>query len=501
MTERWRRELGRLSEIGPDDELLERARSTPPRSGLPSRRSSVVVIVVALAVFASAGAFAWLAFDPGATTSNRVGMAYPSPPASGHYVLLPDRAVQLDAFDVQVTAVTNLPDGTLLQISTSTTGICCPPVEGGEVTFDTQDSSCFGMAGDIPDGGTFEVTITARPSFEGFPSTGLAGESQDPPEQPEAVLLALGQSFENLSGAQVETQEDSSNWLVASGVVPWPEPRCGGDPIPLFGGPDCEADEAQLQGEDLGDAMSEVMGAIGQGRMCEFWSQMVPPDVRQQHPWAGFASEWRVWLSRQDFSDVELGGDWMSGELRWTLVGSVGELGAGESYVMEVIHGDRPIARLTMQSLEDHCPECSSDVVPFWGVTSWDLDPAVVSDPGAAFGWCPEPPFPEAGAAWREESADAALRFVEAYADGDTTGLAQVLDASVPPGTVFPVVAGGRAVGFNFSGGMLVRTACGADVDAYTAAVTMDDGTTSASMDFTVYLVLRADGWKVWAVY
>jgi hypothetical protein len=31
--------------------------------------------------------------------------------------------------------------------------------------------------------------------------------------------------------------------------------------------------------------------------------------------------------------------------------------------------------------------------------------------------------------------------------------------------------------------------------------VTFDDRTTSASLDFTIYVIKRPDGWKVWGMY
>ena len=248
--------------------------------------------------------------------------------------------------------------------------------------------------------------------------------------------------------------------------------------------------------------MAIVMGAIGQGRTCEIWSLMLPPNVEQQDPWPEFADAWRAWLSQQDFSDTEPSVDWTTGRLRWALVGAVGAGAEEDSYVVEVIHDDRVIGRLTLQPLPNFCLGCAANVVPFWGVTAWDLNPAVRPGPDPAFAWCPAPPFLEAGVAWTQESAAAAIRFVQASASGDQTALAQVLDASVPSGTEFPgVVADAQPIGFNAAGGTLARTACGADADAYTVAVTMDDGSTSASLDFTVYLVLREDGWKVWAVY
>jgi hypothetical protein len=46
-----------------------------------------------------------------------------------------------------------------------------------------------------------------------------------------------------------------------------------------------------------------------------------------------------------------------------------------------------------------------------------------------------------------------------------------------------------------------IASACGADVANLSWTVTIDDGTDSASMDFALYLIRRADGWKVWGVY
>lgn len=125
--------------------------------------------------------------------------------------------------------------------------------------------------------------------------------------------------------------------------------------------------------------------------------------------------------------------------------------------------------------------------------------------PRGAFEWCPDPPFREPGLDWSEQASAATLGFVEAYAAGDDAAVAELLDPSVPPDAEFPVeLAEGAeptAISTNAAGGLLVEFACGNDVGAYTVAITVDDGTDSASLDFTVYLVLREDGWKVWAVY
>jgi len=65
MSERWRRELGRLSELRPSDRLLEHAR-LGPRTGVPEprSRSRLLAAVAAFALFAGAGFLVWTAFRP-----------------------------------------------------------------------------------------------------------------------------------------------------------------------------------------------------------------------------------------------------------------------------------------------------------------------------------------------------------------------------------------------------------------------------------------------------
>jgi hypothetical protein len=137
------------------------------------------------------------------------------------------------------------------------------------------------------------------------------------------------------------------------------------------------------------------------------------------------------------------------------------------------------------------------------------VDVSIPSEPTAyprgAFEWCPEPPFPEVGQDWSDRASEAALHFVEAYAADDHAVLALSEDPSVPPDARFPIdIAPGAqptVISTNAQGGGLVEYACGNDVNAYTVAVAVDDGTDSASLNFTVYLVFRQDGWKIWAVY
>lgn len=371
MAERWRRELKRLRELRPGDELLDRARRGPSLAlAEPRRASPLLTIVVAFSVFAAAGVFLWNAFAPGSTGPTRVWQrGYPSPPGSGYYILLPDQGEQVANFNIRVIALTNLPDGTRLDISTTNEGTCCPQVADSRISFTQQDSACYGFVGQPPKGAAFDVTITTKPDFGPWVIPGPAQASK-PPQQPESVLRILGQRFENLSGDQVREQDDGSKWLVSEGVVPWPQPRCGSDPLPLFGGTKCMPDEfeQQLQGHDLGSAMGEVMGAISQGRMCEFWSVMLPPEVEAQHPWARFSSEWRAWLLQQDFSDAEPTADWSTGPLHWVKAGN-----GGQGPTIDVIHNGQRIATLEMEPLPDYCQNCGPNVVPFWGVTSWQL--------------------------------------------------------------------------------------------------------------------------------
>jgi hypothetical protein len=134
-----------------------------------------------------------------------------------------------------------------------------------------------------------------------------------------------------------------------------------------------------------------------------------------------------------------------------------------------------------------------------------NLPPEPDPYPRGAFEWCPDPPFPEGGQDWSEQASAVALRFVGAYAAGDDAAAAELLDSSVPNGAEFPIELAQGAepsvLSTNAWGGPLVEFGCGRDAAAYTVAIMMDDGTSSASLDFIVDLVFREDGWRVWAVY
>jgi hypothetical protein len=104
------------------------------------------------------------------------------------------------------------------------------------------------------------------------------------------------------------------------------------------------------------------------------------------------------------------------------------------------------------------------------------------------------------------EAEQAALRFSRAFLLTEWRTVRGLLDPSALP--LRPshwTVAGNptrvKVFGSGTNGGILVTYGCGPGVAKRTVAVAVEDGTTSASADFNLYLIHRADGWKVWASY
>lgn len=83
MAERWRQELGKLEGLEPPKGVIEDAKKGPRRSSSgPGGRSRLGAALVAFAVFAAAGVFAWRAFDPwdrGSTVSAHGAATYTDP--------------------------------------------------------------------------------------------------------------------------------------------------------------------------------------------------------------------------------------------------------------------------------------------------------------------------------------------------------------------------------------------------------------------------------------
>ncbi len=105
-----------------------------------------------------------------------------------------------------------------------------------------------------------------------------------------------------------------------------------------------------------------------------------------------------------------------------------------------------------------------------------------------------------------QEAEHAALRFARAFLLGDWRTVRVLLDPSALPLRKSHWAIAGKPArvqvfGPGINGGTPVAYGCGPKVARRTVAVVLDDGTTSASADFNLYLVRRADGWKVWASY
>jgi hypothetical protein len=127
--------------------------------------------------------------------------------------------------------------------------------------------------------------------------------------------------------------------------------------------------------------------------------------------------------------------------------------------------------------------------------------------PRGAFEWCPDVPGTlPVGLGQRQEAEQVALRFSQAFLLGDWRTARSLLDpAALPLRKSHWTVAGEpsrlKVGAFGVHVRPLVPYGCGKHVAARSVVVVVDDGTTSASADFNLYQVRRADGLKVWASY
>jgi hypothetical protein len=191
------------------------------------------------------------------------------------------------------------------------------------------------------------------------------------------------------------------------------------------------------------------------------------------------------------------------------LIQRAGYVGS-EAPVIRVVRADEVVGKVTLSG--DGSGGWLLNAIEGCGGTQfgWSEEPTGVSGPMGSvlyprgvFGWCPQAPFLDSPPDWSAQASEAAVQFVLAIMNGDAAS-ETLLDDSVPLGTVFSFDLAEDAVvvaGTEGRGGGVVRFGCGNEVDAHTVAVTIDDGTDSASLDFQLYLVLRVDGWKVWGQY
>src|SRR5438105_2252206 len=106
----------------------------PGRASSPSRG---IAAVVALLVLLGGAVLAWQLLGTGRHGGSGGGVS-PHVSEAGYWVVFPDQARPgTGQFSVQVTASTNLPDGTLVSIDTTDEGTCCPAVKDGTITVST----------------------------------------------------------------------------------------------------------------------------------------------------------------------------------------------------------------------------------------------------------------------------------------------------------------------------------------------------------------------------
>lgn len=358
----------------------------PTEPASPQRRGAkIATILVAFGVFALAIAvFAVpalrLSGDPTIAPRAVASTSYPAPPQTGMWILFPAEASPGKGSGMEVVALTNLPDGTLVRTSDSVYGPqagepdtqgygCCSAVKGGVVVVGVGNQTCYGLVGDIGNSAGFAVTITVSPEPD-MPHSVPMGGTYEPQTQPDAVLQLLGDHFQYLQGDQVRDLDGGSGkeLVATSQNYTWTEPQCGSD-FPLWGGDaTCQPEKGQLQGDDLGQAMGEVMGALTQARMCEFWGLELTEEAAAAHPWPDFSAEWNAWYTDppKDFSDANSDSTWGQPPVTWEVAGR-----DGAAYLVDVTDDGIPILRLRIEPLPDYCPDCSKNVVPFWGVTDW----------------------------------------------------------------------------------------------------------------------------------
>jgi hypothetical protein len=126
--------------------------------------------------------------------------------------------------------------------------------------------------------------------------------------------------------------------------------------------------------------------------------------------------------------------------------------------------------------------------------------------PRGAFQWCPDVAGslpPDRGAS--TEATDVAVKFAAAYAAGEDAAARSLADDGAFDHASWSVAGATTAIrptsDSSAAGDGLVIYGCGPDVAEQSWEVTLDDGTSSASLDFTLYLIRRPDGWKVWGSY
>lgn len=194
------------------------------------------------------------------------------------------------------------------------------------------------------------------------------------------------------------------------------------------------------------------------------------------------------------------------------------ELIARGAYTLDISPDGHLLAALTVPSRgscfqEGRTPEvlpgtysvgigCHACEVGTFEVVDAPLEvPARQAPQGSVWKACPGTdgtlPVSDADAAGASSAVETFLSDPKADALIDAAGLANGLR----PGMGAPSEAVVSAVVVDGAYKEMIARVCGEGVADRSVGVTVDDGTDSASLDFTLFLVHRDTGWKVWAEY
>jgi hypothetical protein len=231
---------------------------------------------------------------------------------TGHFIRMPEKAGS-PGQDVNGGAVivmtTNLPDGTLVYITSEFPGsagwsnpLCCPAVRRGSLTF-RQQGFCIGFpkpdmaAGfDISAIVVPDLSLVFRGPGQGCDSSVVCGAG---PRQPLSVQRLLGPNLEKIKGGQVTTIV-GTRALVASAHFAWPSdvcrvPRDIVSGVPRICRPTLESIDDGEGGANLRAVVGSVISTLSQPRLCTLYDFMTR-EYRTSHPWVEFRERTKAWI-------------------------------------------------------------------------------------------------------------------------------------------------------------------------------------------------------------
>jgi hypothetical protein len=187
--------------------------------------------------------------------------------------------------------------------------------------------------------------------------------------------------------------------------------------------------------------------------------------------------------------------------------------GAGYVVVFRVAGEQTTIGMRSLQMFSgDHVSFPGSSPAPLLDLTArpvrfvLEAAPAAARYPRGVFDSCPDldgtRPFGVHAANW---ATGVAVKFSRLWQEGHHKQAARYLDASAGSPEQWGITGRPHWMAGLWSSPArrdgLVRFGCGPRVAAHSWRVLVDDGTKSSSLDFTVYLVKRSYGWRIWGAY